>query len=289
MKDGFPVSVAELLAAGQRPHPSEAVAIVLDVCRQVMRKATGPSVLPPISTAALFLDRSGAVAVAGGVPVEDEQTVPLLGRLLLQMLPAPGTPGGPLVPSRLRRLAARAASGESPRLTVGRLAAALRPFAPEYPSAAIRALFDRWRSDGWRANSAPVLTVGEAAPVDAPVFSRRTHFVPRTRTGRRSAVAALVGALLMLIGAGATYWLNADQALPPLPLSPSILIKDPPPPRDVWELLPDPTGLAVQSGVQSPLSAEGTAGPTKRSPAAGPGDKASTPDARRKDHHPGSH
>ena len=213
------------------------------------------------------------MAVAGGVPVEDEQTVPLLGRLLLQMLPAPGTPGAPLVPSRLRRLAARAAAGESPRLTVGRLAAGLRPFGPESPNAAIRALFERWRGDARRAAGPVISTIDISTDVstidqdtsfaDTPVFASPVRFLPTSRSGRRSALAALVGTLLMLIGAGATYWLNADAGLPPLPVSPSILIKEPPPPRDVWELLPDPSELAVQSGAaQSPLPVQGTAGAT---------------------------
>ena len=79
MKDGFPVSIAELLAAGERPLPSEAVAIVLDVCQQVMRQPAGGSVLPPISTSALFLDGSGGVALAGGVPVE----IPTTGKVLV--------------------------------------------------------------------------------------------------------------------------------------------------------------------------------------------------------------
>lgn len=285
MKDGFPVSVAELLAAGQRPHPSEAVAIVLDVCRQVMRTASGPSVLPPISTAALFLDRSGTVAVAGGVPVEDEQTVPLLGRLLLQMLPGPGSAASGLVPDRLRRLASRAASGASPSLTVERLASALRPFAPEYPSAAIRGLFERWRSEGRRAVAelssppvpAPTRVEALADLEEPPAASPR-----RSRAGRRSVVAALVATLLMLIGVGATYWLDADQTLPPLPVTPAILKKDPPPrPRDAWELLPNPAGLAVHSGSASQLPAEGTAGQAGRPSA--------PVVAGQKDRGPGSH
>ncbi len=239
MKDGFPVSVAELIAAGARPFPAEAVAILLDVCEQVARQPAGRSVLPAITPSALFIDGSGTVAVAGGVPVEDDQTVQLLGRLLLQMLPAPGSLGAARVPSRLRSLAARAADGQLRRLSVGRLAASLRRFAPQHPPGAVRALFERWRGaevPDFAAFPAPASPESWGRPVRPP-----------SRGFPRRAVGALVAALLILAGVGAAYWLNADAPLPPIPLSPSLLISEPPaPPRDGWELL-DPAGLAVDT------------------------------------------
>lgn len=268
MKDGFPVSIAELLAAGQRPLPSEAVAIVLDVCRQVMRQRAGASVLPPISTGALFLDASGTVSVAGGVPAEDDQTVPLLARLLLQMLPVSGTPGGARVPSRLRQLASRAAAAESPRLTVARLAVGLRRFAPEQPQAAIRGLFERWcgKQDpvaGWP----PMLEARGPEPVEtaAPALSRRSA---GSRRRRMAAVGIIAAAFLILLGVGATYWLNADEGLPPLPMNPAIFIKDPPAPaRGGWELLADPAGLAVDGGTRIVLPTENLLGSSSASDA----------------------
>jgi hypothetical protein len=240
MKDGIPVSVAEMIAAGARPFPPEAVAILLDVCEQVTRQPAGRSVLPPITPSALFIDGSGTVAVAGGVPVEDDQTVQLLGRLLLQMLPVAGSLGAARVPSRLQSLAARAADGQLRRLSVGRLASSLRRFAPQNPRGAVRALFERWRGPG-----APGL-----AALPAPVSSSESGDWPVRPPGRgfpRRAVGALVATLLILASVGAAYWLNADTAMPPIPLSPSLLMSEPPtPPRDGWELL-DPAGLAVDA------------------------------------------
>jgi len=267
MKDGFPVSVAELITAGARPLPGEAVAILLDVCEQVVRQPAGGSVLPAITPSVLYLDGSGSVALAGGVPVEDDQTVQLLGRLLVQMLPALGTVGASRVPSRLRDLASRAAAGELRRLSVGRLAASLRRFAPEHPRVAVRDLFERWREGeaagperpGAKAIRAGTETTGAAAltksaatmlPLPAqqepePDASARR---PARHGLRRTVVGALVAVTLILAGIGAAYWLNADTVLPPLPLSPSILSEPPQskPPRDGWELL-DPAGLAVDA------------------------------------------
>ncbi len=252
MKDGFPVSVAELIAAGARPFPAEAVAILLDLCEQVARQPAGRSVLHAITPSALFIDGSGTVAVAGGVPVEDDQTVQLLGRLLLQMLPAPGSLGATRVPSRLRSLAARAADGQLGRLSVGRLEASLRRFAPQHPQGAVRALFERWRG-------AEVPGLGEFTASASPERSSQPARPPSRGLPRR-AVGALVAALLILAGVGAAYWLNADTALPPIPLSPSLLISEPPaPPHDGWELL-DPAGLAVDATEGHDAPGGGSAG-----------------------------
>lgn len=273
MKDGFPVSIAELLTAGERPLPSEAVAIVLDVCAQVLRRPASPSVLPAITAGAVFLDASGSITVAGGVPVEDDQTVLLLGRMLLQMLPVAGTPLSARVPARLKQLAARAAAGDGPRLSVARFAAALRGFGPEQAHAAIRNLFERWhartsRIETQRASSRleeavrssrqssagpgvfhPLLEVADetlhraGGAADAPA----TLAADRPRGMLRRARTAVIVVILLLAGAGAAYWLNADERLPQLPLSPAIFTTDPEPAgRDGWELLPGRGPLAVE-------------------------------------------
>jgi hypothetical protein len=261
MKDGVPVSIAELIVAGARPLPGEAVAILLDVCEQVVRQPAGGAVLPAITPSALFVDASGTVALAGGVPVEDDQTVQLLGRLLLQMLPSPGAAGSHRVPSRLSDLASRAAAGELPRVSVERLAASLRRFAPEQPRAAVRALFDRWRSGAatssanvpGRRGAASNLGADSSLPRHAhemvgPLQAERA--ATSSRGLRRRVGGAILGTLLILAGAGA-YWLSADTKLPPVPLSPTLLSQPPAPPRGGWELL-DPTPLAVDAyGVRS--------------------------------------
>lgn len=268
MKDGFPVSVAELIAAGAWPFPGEAVAILLDVCEQVVRRPLAGAVPPAITPSALFLDGSGAVAVAGGVPVEDDQTVQLLGRLLLQMLPAPGTTAGARVPSRLRDLASRAAAGELDRISVRRLAASLRRFAPAQPKAALRVLFERWRQRD-EAAGLPVgggdTLVGDydlsAALTQAELTS------PGRARGHRRIVGALVGALLILASVSAAYWLNADTRLPPVPLSPSLLSEPAPPPARGWELL-DPAGLATESRAPAPATEPASGDKTASAPQA---------------------
>jgi hypothetical protein len=248
MKDGFPVSVAELLASGERPVPSEVVAIVLGVCSQATRQPVGAAVPPPITPAALFIDRTGSVALAGGVPADDDQTVQMLGRLLLALLLAVDVAR---VPARLRELATRAAVFEGPRGSVQRLAASLKRFGPEHPQAAVRTLFERWqaaRMVGAAARPTFHQAVGTADRIEtvgAPESSRPRR-ANRFR-GWRLAVGAVVGALLMLAGLGATSWLSADDKLPPLPLNPAILSTPPSrPARGGWELLDDPAGLAVR-------------------------------------------
>jgi hypothetical protein len=270
MKDGLPVSVAELLAAGERPHPSEAVAIVLDVCRQVMRPPAGTSVPPPISTSSVFLDGSGVVALAGGVPVEDDQTVQLLGRLLLQLLPGPDSPGVFRVPSRLRRLAAEAATGEGALRDVTRLATALRRYGPEHPGAAIRALFDRWREEHAARAEARRAAAGAAAPALAAARDEHAGAGSAVHHGRvRRTIGLVAGTLLMLLGASAAYWLNADEHLPPLPVRPGFLIEQPaPPPRGGWELLPESNNLAVEAQPLKPVTTVGTVVPAAVAPMA---------------------
>ncbi len=284
MKDGFPVSIAELLAAGEPPLPSEAVAIVLDVCAQVLRRPASASVLPAISAASVFVDASGSVAIGGGVPVEDDQTVLLLGRMLLQMLPTSGSASAARVPARLRLLASRAATGDAPRLSVGRFAAALRRFGPEQSSAAIRHLFERWRSglaerDEGRfgREAVPAQKLERRSSLGPDVFRRllreadhdrylasardgapaeegddqgsaaRPAAPDRARRRRRSRIAIVVVALLLVVGAGAAYWLSADEQLPPLPITPPHLSiqPPPPPPRTGWELLAPSVPLAA--------------------------------------------
>lgn len=138
MTPGFPLALDTLLAQG-RPSPAEAVAIVLELCRQV-RPAASPAVTPAVSPATVLLDANGAVATRGGGVAEDDQTVSLLGHLLLELVEdRPDT-------SRLRRVAARAARslpGGSRSVSVRRLASALRRNAPTDTREAVAAFVRR--------------------------------------------------------------------------------------------------------------------------------------------------
>ncbi len=139
MTPGFPLALEALLARA-RPTPSEAVSIVLELCRQI-RPATTAAVTPGVSRAAVLLDSSGTVATRGGGVTEDDQTVSLLGHLLLELVEdRPET-------SRLRRVAARAArslpGGSRRAFSVRRLASALRRNAPSDPKAAVAAFVRR--------------------------------------------------------------------------------------------------------------------------------------------------
>ena len=147
MRQGFPVTIAELVTSGAAPLPAEAAAIVLEVCSKVV---SGPRqvVTAPISTASVFVEADGSVAVAGGRIVEDDQTVSLLGHLLLEILrsgrPVPQRPA-----ARLEALGLQAAANlEASGLTLERFTAAVRRFAPEDPGTAVRLLFERWRRGG---------------------------------------------------------------------------------------------------------------------------------------------
>ncbi len=139
MTPGFPLALNALLARA-RPTPAEAVSIVLELCRQI-RPATTAAITPAVSRATVLLDANGTVATRGGAVTEDDQTVSLLGHLLLELVEdRPET-------SRLRRIAARATrslpGGSRRALSVRRLASALRRNAPSDPKAAVAAFVRR--------------------------------------------------------------------------------------------------------------------------------------------------
>jgi hypothetical protein len=257
MKDGFPVSVSELIAAGVRPEPAEAAAIVLGICHQVLRVNARGAVLPPITPGTLFLDGGADVTVAGGVPAEDEQTTRLLGRLLLQLLPSAGVSGTAKVPSRLRQLARRAASLDGPRLPVERFAASLKRFCPERPGDALVGLFERWRG----RPSAPTREIEPFAGFpERLLFQDADSLLPLSvprRSRRLAAALLLAGALLLAAGAGGAYWLKSGGpavAPPKAPSSQSVTHE--PPPGD-WELLADAVPPADRGGRVDTAAAPG--------------------------------
>ncbi len=131
MTSGFPLTLDTLLAH-ERPRPAEAVAIVLELCRQIRPASQAVAVTPPVTRASVLLHADGGVATRGAV-VEDDQTASLLGHLLLELVDdRPET-------SRLRRVAARAARSlpGGRGVSVRRLSAALRRSAPSNPRGAV--------------------------------------------------------------------------------------------------------------------------------------------------------
>ncbi|HEY3383723.1 MAG TPA: hypothetical protein VGK32_18315 [Vicinamibacterales bacterium] len=207
MREGFPVSIADLVASGQRPSPAEAVAVVLEICTQVVCHEPSHAVARPISSKTTFLDPSGAVIVAGGAPGEDDQTVPLLGHLLREMLP--GYDGDEAVPPRLREIVSettRAGLASRARYrSVTLLASALARLGPNQRHAAVRALYERCRT----AAARPGEETGGQPRVETARPPQRGR---RPSARRRAATAAFVGVpLLMLMGAGAAYWWSDEH------------------------------------------------------------------------------
>jgi hypothetical protein len=222
MRQGFPVAIAELLVTGGRPLPAEAAAIVVEVCARVV---PGPrkAVTAPISASSVFVEADGSVSVAGGLVVEDEQTVSLLGHLLLEMLRTHG-PEARRPAARLEALAIRAAAvSEAAGPSLARFVAEVRRFAPEDPAGAVKGLFDRWRGRG-------ALRVEEDGRVPETIrrllpeadlaamagltptlhgSSARSGFF---RAGRRLVLTA--GTVALLGAAGATYYLWGDGEVP---------------------------------------------------------------------------
>jgi len=218
MGQGFPVTVAELLVSGARPLPAEAAALLLGVCSRV---GSGPRhvVAAPISTSSVFLEADGSVSVAGGRVVEDDQTVSLLGHLLLAMLRAGGA-AAQRPTARLEALALRAATvTHGSGLTVAAFAAEVRRFAPQDAAGAVRGLFDRWRrGDREPAHHEDQVpdTIRRLLPEAdlAAMAGLPTLHGAGVRAGfvraRRKLVIS-VAMLLLLSAAGATYFLWGDN------------------------------------------------------------------------------
>jgi hypothetical protein len=154
MTEVLPVPIAALLRSGTPLFPHEAVAVVLDLCTLVSRSRRTAGVMGVISSSTVELDASGAVSMSGGVPGEDEQSVSLVGRLLLDMLDH-GTRAEAAVPPRLRATALKAATaGHEAFASLAHLAAALRRHGPEQGVAsATRAVFERWTAQRRSGNA----------------------------------------------------------------------------------------------------------------------------------------
>ncbi|HSK10471.1 MAG TPA: hypothetical protein VK911_12905 [Vicinamibacterales bacterium] len=185
MTPRFPLALQSLLGAGHRPTPGEAVAIVLELCRQV-RPAESGVVTPPLSAATVYLDPTGAVGTRGGVAVEDDQTASLLGHLLLELLDEGQPQADPV-----RRLAARAAHSlpGTSRVSVRRLAGGLRRLSPSDPKAAVRAFVER--ANGTGAGAAETVASRRFPAIEVRAAARRL-LAPFWRS-----IAILAGSLLL--------------------------------------------------------------------------------------------
>lgn len=232
--------LADLARVRVWPRPDEVAAVVLQVCGQVtLRGSAAGGVAPAVTPAALRIGADGSVLITGGAPAVDEQTVSLLGHLLLDLVGSPDRSPGSATPPELRALGIAAAARPSPFRTVADFAEELGRHAPADGRATVRALWERGASRQFPRH----IEDGDATP-DLTVPAAGAG----PRDGRRLVVrTALVGAaVLLLSGAGAALWLaDTRTPLPPAPpLSTPVL------PRPLghpgWELLGRPGGLPVR-------------------------------------------
>lgn len=276
MNQGHPVSIAAFMAAGVPLRPHEAVAIVLELCRQVGRRRAATGVMPAISAGTVTLDGAGVVTVAGGVPGEDEQTVSLVGRLLVEMLDHSAAAVENAVPPRLRATAFRAASsGREAFASLADFVSALRRHGPEFePTQAIVGVFDRWaegrtsptpvtRADPQAANFSDRRKNGPSPDVlrrflreaEQEAYLARVAAPPPLPAARRpyvrAARALLVGVLLLVLAAAGFVFLVAGT-VDDLPLVAPVARPTPVAPRvePGWELLRRPVraSLGPESG-----------------------------------------
>lgn len=250
MREGVPVRLADVLRSTEPPRPTEAVAIVIELCRQVMSRREALAVTPAISISTVGIDGSGAVAVEGGVPVEDEQTVFLLGRLLKDLLSRAGGGGADVVPARVNVVAARAASqGRSAYASVAHLLAALHRAAPGARGAVIRELFERWQAAQQRQRALYAARIIGAEPVPEPAnpgwTDRRAAGAWHRRPSTRLIVAAAL--LLLLVSVGIAVLRNASPGELPIVVPPARSTPAAPPARERgWELLQRPSRVSTE-------------------------------------------
>jgi hypothetical protein len=221
MTQGRSVSIGALMASGVSLRPHEAVAVVVELCSQLGRPRRTPGVMPAISASTVTLDASGAVAVNGGAPGEDEQTVSLVGHLLLDMLDHSALTVEAPAPPKVRTTAVRAAFGGRKAFgSAAQFVSALRRHGPESDRAEVlRGVFDRWM-----ARHDPLVPASRPA---APATARPGI-----------AMALLVGATLLVL-AGAGFVFLARGPVEDLPLVVPAVKPTPVQPKRQpgWELL----------------------------------------------------
>lgn len=273
MSENRPVSVGALMADGVQPHPHEAVAVILQLCEQISRRGPASRVTPAISASTVAIDAGGAVTVVGGEAGEDNQTVPMAGRLLVEMLDhcAPALEAAVL--PRLRAMALRAASGGRGAFgSASQFVSSLRRFGPEYGDAqAVRALFNRWaeerrrRTGGERRVNTPPPDMmrrflreaeleARLARVEARPAAPAGTFLRFKAWAARGRVAVLVGATLLVLAGAGFVFLVAGRP-PELPVVVPAAKPTPVLPRrqPAWELLRRPDRAMVSQPPRSLL------------------------------------
>jgi hypothetical protein len=266
MREALPVPIAELLSSGTPLFPYEAVAVALDLCRQMSHRRPGTGVTPAISTSTVSIDPSGMVTMVGGVPGEDEQSVLLVGRLLVEMLERV-TPHESVAP-RLKATASSAATnGQLKYASLAHLDAAIRKHGPEDgPSSAIRGVFERWllgRNDRERVGlQGPAGAPRRTSPLTSDVLrraareadaetAREVPFALALPVGLRfggrhpARVAAAAVMTLLLAGAGFLFLFSPSRG--EMPLVAPITRPTPVSPRREpgWELLGKPARVSA--------------------------------------------
>jgi hypothetical protein len=136
------VSLAELAAADIQLHPAEAVAVVVEICRQY---SSGR--IPGIpSPGVIRLARDGAIVAEGPIPTGAESGVRRAAHLLRDLLPDFDTPAAYRASGGLRLVLARALGtiDRPPYATLEELCDALARFSVEDLGMAVRSLFHAW-------------------------------------------------------------------------------------------------------------------------------------------------
>lgn len=168
------ISLADLSAAGVRVRPAEAVTLVRELVRQVLRND-----LPGVPSAHVVrLGRDGRLFIEGPVAADDGRAVVRAAHLLDTVLPGFDAPPELRVPGALRLVTARALGTLDlpPYPSLHEFVAALNRFALPDAAATVRALFQAWAtaveptepSRPVAARVAPAMPALDAPPAGTP-------------------------------------------------------------------------------------------------------------------------
>lgn len=152
------ISLADLSAVGVRARPTEAVTLVRELVRQVMRDE-----LPGVPSAHVIrLARDGRLFIEGPVAADDGRAVVRAAHLLDVVLPGFDAPPELRAPGALRLVVARALGTLDlpPYRALDQFVAALDRFAMPDAEAVVRALYSAWAT-------AVELTQGIGSPIPA--------------------------------------------------------------------------------------------------------------------------
>lgn len=243
------ISLAELASAQIRLRPTEAVALVSEICRQNLAR-----ILPGIpSPGVIRLLRDGGIAIEGPVRASHDDVAgaaALLDSLLLGFEAPPEFRAS----GALRLLLARALRTLDlpPFESLEDFTAALARFTTLDAGETAAALFNAWED----ATRTAVETDEElTGPAPAPVFAAYTMAPdPYARTARPWAWAAAVVVLLMLSGFVGWKWADSRmRQVEDAPVTAEVARPAPSAPAPVSD--PAPAGEPVRSGEPADASA----------------------------------